>query len=270
MTSKNDIKKTLFKFNQESNILLRSNFEDLPLPLKRFAEQIDADPRIKSYLDECIVCLPDDFDAALEVETVLGDYHTVFGPFSTCPEIESAQVYSILKELLAREVHGRSIAFYGYAPRNFQEMYKGFLDQVMRRLIVNIGCHLSLMGIEMGLDTSDSVTNNFNGSAGNIQLNQAVGESIINATQSNGIDMDSLEHLIVSVKEASSDCSIEVITDIQDGLEAIRSELSSEKPKRGILKGALTFLKSVDAGTQFSAAVTQVANFIIANGINLS
>lgn len=94
----------------------------------------------------------------------------------------------MLKEMIAQNIPDRSYFHYTFASGNkFADMYKGFLDKVVRRLIANITEHLTMIGIEMGLDSGDSVTNNF-GSVNNLQMNQATDNSAINAIQNIGID----------------------------------------------------------------------------------
>ena len=93
-------------------------------------------------------------------------------------EEESAEVYLILIHMIANNVQGHSCFYYGYSSGNkFADMYQGFLDKVVRRLISNVSEHLILIGIEMGLDESSSATTNFYGNVRNAQVNQPSGDS---------------------------------------------------------------------------------------------
>lgn len=272
MSDKITLRKTLYLFNQESNMLFRSNWNDSPTPFRRFIERIESQPVIKVYLDECVAShTPDGFDAASEVDTVANDYGAVFGPFSTDPEEESAQVYLILKELIEQDVRGNSLVFYGYASKKFADMYKAFLDRVARRLIANIECHLNMIGIEMGLDSADGVTNNFNGPVQTAQLNQPTGGSTVNATQTIGFNTGELNTLLDAILTAAN---IEIedgdtISDIRDNVEIVRVQMESGEPKRGIIKGAFGFLRGVNGGVQFAAALAQIAEFMANSGIKL-
>ena len=105
MTDKTAFKLTAHKFKVESNVLIRSSWDESPLPFKRFLDCIEAEQLIKTYLDDCTDNhTPKGFDAAEEVKAVSDEYHLVFGPFSTVPEEESAQVYLILKEIVAQNI----------------------------------------------------------------------------------------------------------------------------------------------------------------------
>lgn len=270
MSDKTELKKTMFLFHQESNRLLNSNWEDSPLPIQRFLEQCEADDVVNSYLKDCLNNhLPEEFDAAHEYDEVLRIYGASFGSFSTVPEEESAQAYLILKEVVARNTRGTSSLFYGYGngSKKFADMYRGFLDDVARRLISNIERCLTLKGFEEGLDDSPSV--NFNAPVGNAQINQASGGSTVIANQTNGLQSDDLAGLIQAVLEAASK-EIEdgnLLSDIQDNAEELKAQMESGRPRRGIVKGALGFLRGVNGGVQFSAAVTNLVSFFVQSGL---
>lgn len=269
MTDKTAFKKTLYRFNHEANILLRSNWEESPAPYERFLTRIEAEPDIKAYLDDCVDNhTPEGFDAGEGVREVAGQPGVTFTNFSTIPEEESAEVYLILKELIAQDIHGRSYFYYTFANGNkYPDMYKGFLDKVVRRLIANITEHLTMIGIEMGLDGGDSVTNNI-GSVHNLQMNQATGNSTINATQNNGIDESALNQLLDAILDAANTeiDDDETIEDVRDNVEIVRVQMESGEPKRGILKSALGFLKGINGGAQFTAAVVQIIEFVNNSG----
>lgn len=272
MIGKTEFKKTLYLFKQESNILLRSSWDESPLPFKRFLDRIENEPEIKKYLDDCVANhTPEGFDVTEEVRIVSEDYHAVFGPFSTVPEEESVQVYLIIKELVANSVQGRAITFYGYAPSKFSEMYKGFLDKVVRRLIANVESYLTMKGIEMGLDGGDSVNNNFYGNMNGTQINQPSGDSAVNATQTNGISADDINTILNAILSAAADeiDDEETIEDVRDNVEIVRAQIESSEPRRGVVKGALGFLKGVNGGVQFAAAIAQLVQFFTAMGIQL-
>lgn len=54
MTDKAAFKKTLYLFNHEANVLLRSNWEGSPMSFKRFLYRIEAETDRKTYLDDCV------------------------------------------------------------------------------------------------------------------------------------------------------------------------------------------------------------------------
>lgn len=270
MSDKTELKKSMYLFHQESNLLLNSNWEDSPLPVQRFLEQCCGDSAVGAYLQDCLDSyLPEGFDAAREYDEVLRGHGVSFGPFSTVPEEESAQVYFILKEVVARKTPGTSNLFYVYGSgsRRFADMYKGFLDKVARRLIGNIERYLIFKGFEEGLNDNPSV--NFNGPVENAQINQASGGSTVIATQTNGLQSTDLEALIQAVLEAASSeiADGEILSDIQDSVEELKSQMESGKPKRGVVKSVLSFLNGINGGVQFTAAVINLVSFFTQSGV---
>ena len=107
------------------------------------------------------------------------------------------------------------------------------------------------------------MTNNF-GSVNNLQMNQATDSSTINATQNIGIDEQALNKLIDAILSAAGTeiDDAETIEDVRDNAEIVRSQIESGKPKRGVLKSALGFLRVVNGGAQFAAAVVQLIQFV--------
>lgn len=270
MNDKTSFKKTLYRFNHEANVLLRSNWEESPMPFKRFLDRIEAESVIKTYLDDCVENhTPEGFDAANDVREVTESPNTRFANFSTIPEEESAEVYLILKHMIANNVQGHSCFYYGYSSGNkFADMYQGFLDKVVRRLISNVSEHLILIGIEMGLDDSSSATTNFYGNVRNAQVNQPSGESTVSATQVNGLDASDIETLFDNLLAAAYEeiGDEETINDLKDNIEIVRDQIESQDPNRGVIKSFLTFLQGINGGAQFTAAVVQIVNFLNAVG----
>lgn len=270
MTDKTAFKKTLYLFNHESNTLLRSNWEESPMPFKRFLERIEREPDIKAYLDDCVENhTPEGFDAAEDIREVTEQPGMTFGRFSTIPEEESAEVYLILKEVVSQNVRGRSYFYYTFASGNkFPDMYKGFLDKVVRRLISNITEHLAMIGIEMGLDDGASATTNFYGTVQNAQVNQPTGGSTVSAAQTNGLNVDSINALLDKLLNAANTeiADEETLKDLHDNVEIVRAQVEGGQPRRGIIKSFLGFLRGVNGGVHFTAAVAEIIEFFNTGG----
>ena len=276
MTDSKNLQKTLFTFHHEASILLRSSWSDSPRPIERFLNIIETDETIFAYLEDCVGNhTPHGFSASEEFDAVsTRQMGSTFGPFSVVPEEESAQVYLVLKELVERNIQGHSMLFYGYAngSKKYADMYKGFLNNVAQRLISNIEIYLRLAGIEMGMGNSGGhVTTNFNGPVGSAQFNQPSGEAVVYAMQNNGINARELNEMLDSVFSAAESNldDVETLKDIKENLESIREQVTSDKPKRGIIKGAVSFLRGINASTQFSAALAELFEFLSDHGIKI-
>lgn len=273
MNDSKRLQKTLFTFHHEASVPLKSSWSDSPRPIARFLSIIESDKTISAYLKDCVDNhIPQGFTASEEFDAVSRQMGSIFGPFSVVPEEESAQVYLILKELVERNIQGHSMLFYGYAngSKKYADMYKGFLDGVAQRLISNVESYLRLAGIEMGLDrASGHVTNSFHGPVGSAQINQSSGNAVIYASQNNGFDTQELNELLngmfIAAKNSLND--VEVLEDIEETLVSIRDQMASDKPKRGIIRGAVSFLRGINAGAQFSAALAGLVEFLSNHGI---
>lgn len=273
MTDKTAFKITAHNFKVESNVLLHSSWDESPLPFRRFLNCIEGEELIKTYLDDCVGNhTPEGFNAEEEVAAVSNEYHLVFGPFSTVPKEESAQVYLILKELIAQNIQGRGLAYYGYSSDGFDKKYKGFLDKVARRLVINIDGYLTTIGIAMGLDDGGSISTTINGNVEQVLVNQAANGSTINATQTMGVKPSELQSLIDALTSAAAQeiADSDTLEEILDNIEIMREQMESDKPKRGLVKSAFSFLSKVNAGAQFAAALAQIAEFFNTSGIQLA
>jgi hypothetical protein len=82
------------------------------------------------------------------------------------------------------------------------------------------------------------------------------------ATINNGIDYSELSGLIEAVKSSAIDLSDEEKVEVQESLETIEETLKQATPKKSLIKTALTTLSAIKNTVEFSAAVTDLAQFI--------
>ena len=131
------------------------------------------------------------------------------------------------------------------------------------QLFVNyIEGYLTEIGIQMGYDENIQYTINVIG--GNPQLNLASGNSKIVATQNIGIDIKQLENIIDEIRTATNTEGFgnEELEQITDSLDAIKSELTSLQPKKGILRTAVKGLQAINGSAQFLAAIATMVQFV--------
>jgi hypothetical protein len=120
-----------------------------------------------------------------------------------------------------------------------------------------------LIGVaQMGYDENTQFTINVTG--GNPQLNIASGNSEIAATQNIGIDVNQLEKMMDEIRGATNTEAFgnEEIEQITDSLDAIKAELTSLQPKKGILRTALKGLQAINGSAQFLAAIATMVQFV--------
>ena len=147
----------------------------------------------------------------------------------------------------------------GYSSsNNFQDMVKGFNERFVMVLIRHVERYLTKIGIDMGLD--DKVVYNVS-----VQHGQAIiasDNATVTATNQVGVDSSELQRLIADIKAVVPMLAPEEQETVSECLEVIETETSAEKPKKGMLKTALTTLKTVKGITEFGAAVAALAEFI--------
>ena len=84
------------------------------------------------------------------------------------------------------------------------------------------------------------------------QVNIAANNSSINATQNNGINTDELKRLIQNIRnDIPSELSSDDKTDINESLDIIQEELSSNEPNEKIVKSQFHIFKRIDVGLKF-------------------
>ncbi len=95
------------------------------------------------------------------------------------------------------------------------------------------------------------------------QVNIASGQSSIVANQYNGLDAQALSSLIAAIKNCVDDLrSDEDIECANDSLEVLEGELTQQKPKRSLIRTALTALQTIKGTTEFAAAVAALVQFV--------
>ena len=114
----------------------------------------------------------------------------------------------------------------------------------------------------MGYDENIQYTINVIG--GNPQLNLASGNSKIVATQNIGIDIKQLENIIDEIRTATNTEGFgnEELEQITDSLDAIKTELTSLQPKKGIMRTAVKGLQAINGSAQFLAAIATMVQFV--------
>lgn len=83
-----------------------------------------------------------------------------------------------------------------------------------------------------------NMTVNVNGG----QMNMAMDNAKIVATQNNGINTNELESIIKSITENLSDLKKEDAESIEDAIEMVREELAKPEPKVSRLRSCVTLL----------------------------
>ena len=147
----------------------------------------------------------------------------------------------------------------GYSTSNhYQDKVKGFNERFVMILIRHIEGYLTKVGIDMGLDDKKV----FNVTVQNGQAIIATDNATVTATNTVGLDPDKLTELIAAVRAASAGLSEEDADAVEECLDVVATEAASDKPKKSLLKTALTTLKGIVGAAEFSAAVITLVQFV--------
>lgn len=256
--NKKELRKIQYDFNSYSNRLLQADFEDYTGVLSKFLNYIDDTPIIIDYIKDCGEC---DWDLPTEIQKVQQSFgQMIFNTGDT--EVEEVRnVYTVLHHLAdTNNPVFRGVAM-GYShSKGYQDKIKGFNDRFVMVLIRHVERYLTKVGIDMGLD--DKIV--YNVTVENGQAIIATDNATVNATNQVGVDVDELQKLIEEVQSASSTLTPEEQETVSECLEVIESEVQTEKPKKGMLKTAMTTLSGIKGIAEFGAAVAALIQFATA------
>lgn len=151
---------------------------------------------------------------------------------------------------------------YAHGSNRCQEGIDGFNQRFVMILIQNIENYLSKLAIDLGVGEN----NTMNIDVKNGQVNIAQDNAKIEAHNviHDFPDNKELDILIKAVRDTyqASD-NHEELESINESLDIIKEEILKEKPRKVCINGALNLLKSINNTTQFAAAVTAIAGFVV-------
>lgn len=174
-------------------------------------------------------------------------------------EEEVRNVYAVLRFLVEtnNSVY-RGVAMGYSSSSKWQDKIKGFNERFVMVLIRHVERYLTKIGIDMGIDEK----NVYNVTVQNGQAIIANDNSTVTATTHIGVNANELERLIASVRT-----KMDTLTDTDketasESLEVIEAEIVSEKPKKSMIKTAITSLQAIKGAAEFGAAVSALIQFI--------
>lgn len=222
--------------------------------LRKFISYIDTNEVISDYVQSYVN--PEDFK----------DYKyqsgIVYSSMGDSKQEEISFTYQFLKYAVenCKSDMYRDLAW-GYA-KEPNDAVKEFCTRIILPFVNYIEVYLTEIGIKMGYDENTQYTINVIG--GSPQLNLASGNSKIVATQNIGFDIKQLENIIDGIRTATNTEGFgnEELEQITDSLDAIKSELTSLQPKKGILRTAVKGLQAINGSAQFLAAIATMVQFV--------
>lgn len=236
---------------------MRVDHNEYDTTLAKFLAYIDGTEIINDYIKDCG---NPTYDIKSEVEEVANSYGRIYFDLGDTTQEEIANIYHTLKYLNENNFKVVRAVAQSYTSSNkWQDMAKGFNERVVMVLIRHIEGYLTKIGIEMGMDENVRYSISVN----NGQVNLASDNATVNAVQYNSVDSKGLSRLIESIKKEmsciSSDDDIEAV---DESIEVIQSELLQPKPKKSLLKAAISTLQAIKGTAEFTAAVAALIQFV--------
>jgi len=257
--TKVELKILMKEFMTASSRVLRADYVIYDSELRRFINFLESKPVILNFIK---LCGEPDFNVKEEVEEVAASYGNKIFSLGDSDENEVANIFAVTKYLALNSYSGTSCVYYGYSSsRKYQEKVECFGDKFLRILISHIENYLTKIGIKMGVDEKTTIQFNIeNSNFENTQFNVATDGSTIVPTQNNNT-MQEFDKLIQDLQNTLKDISEENLQIVKDCIEVIET-LKEEKPKKGLIRMALTTLKGIKGTAEFVAAVVAITQFV--------
>lgn len=274
MTDENvALKKLLFGYHVEANMMLRAGYDDADDAMGRFIAYIEGERVIRDFLEGCVEnYVPEGFDAEQAVEEVSSQYGATFAHFSPDYRGESGEVYLILKAILGVGgiMSGNLLLGYRNGSKKYDDMVKNFMEKVTRRLVDGIDRYLTELGIERGLSDTNYIQMQQNVNAGdnsNVALGQSSGSSTADVRQTNGVNGEELAQLLGRLEGTFADLDDAQRAEAEMYRDGLRDALAVPEPKYSIVKAMYAGLKKINGSAQFVAAVATIGSFLQQLGI---
>ena len=174
-------------------------------------------------------------------------------------EEEVRNVYAVLRFLVEtnNSVY-RGVAMGYSSSSKWQDKIKGFNERFVMVLIRHVERYLTKIGIDMGIDEK----NVYNVTVQNGQAIIANDNSTVTATTHIGVNANELERLIAAVRTKMDTLTHTDKETVSESLEVIEAEIVSEKPKKSMIKTAITSLLAIKGAAEFGAAASALIQFI--------
>ena len=258
--NRKDLRKIQYDFNSYSNRLLQADFQDYLDVLGKFINYIKSVSIIYDYIQGCGECK---LDIEREIQEIRRTGGAKIFTVGNTVEEEVCNVFATIQYIVDHNILVHRDVAWGYSmSRNFQDKVKGFNDRFVMVLIRHIESYLTKVGIDMGLD--EKVV--YNVTVENGQAIIANDNANVTATANVGLQTDELKQLIDAVRASANTFDAEEKETVSDSLEVIEAEATAEKPKKGMLKTAITALNNVKdtvkCVAEFGTAVTALTQFV--------
>lgn len=257
MNQTQNIRQTMRRFGSEMERLMVSSFVNLPASLEMLLDALESEPIISGYLNDCTSAhVPDDFDAAEELQRVADSPSEVFGPFPTDHQAAAGEAYLVLQEMLRRRVKFHDPLFVGYVeePAHPRERFGAFKADVIMRLIDDVAAQLDALAAEAGIERCE-------------EHEADAGAKPAEPVAAGGFDEERLERLLAVAGETLLTLPEEDQEDARLQFEALRDELMGRDCKKSVVRVLLRALKMMGQGPAWRKAIAELEQCLQTGGL---
>ena len=180
----------------------------------------------------------------------------------------SSQVYKNSKTITgAIQATNIALVFNKAHIQNIISNVRTKLLQIFLELDKNYG-NLDELDVSQQIDDIDSVKQTIhqiiyqdNSITNSGEINLATGKSVLEINQNNGIDGDQLNNILIQIRQTQENISSSDKEAISEFLEVIEEQIKLDKPKKSLLKTAISGLQAIKGTTEFAVAVTALGQF---------
>lgn len=260
--NKKQLKTISYNFRIKAKNLLNTDYNEFIPNLKRFLNYIDNEEVINNYINSNLFS---SIDVEKEFNEIARSYGRMIFDIGITEKEEVSNIYQILKYICETDYNVFRVGVLdGYTNSNkFQDRIDVFNNRVSNILIQHIETYLTTIAINMGLD--EEVYYVINNESGNVQVNIANDNAIINANQN--INYNKLLQLAEEIESKLDDTIDEKIKkELLENIECIKDIVKDNEPKKSVItmckNGFINILPKIAGLIELTASVTSIIEFL--------
>lgn len=262
--NKKELRIICYEFRVKAKTLLNTSFQDFNSNLKRFMNYISETTLINDYVMSNVI---EEIDMAKEFKEINEGYGRLIFDLGITEQEEVSNIYQILRYIDDNNYNiTQSWFLSGYcSSKKHQDRIDEFNSRVVDIFVTHIETYLRKIGIQMGLDEEAKYMIIDN--KGNIQINDAKDNAVINAEQEMIINYNTLSKLTSKVEEFMDENIEDIVREeLKETIDCIKELATSKNASPSMLKMCKTtltnLLPKVAGAINLSAAIISIIDFI--------
>lgn len=256
--NKKRLKKVSRKFRILASSVINAYYQEQNDLLNELMTFVNNTPIIFDYIQSLQYNLDD-------LETTINQVYSTYGRRNLDLGVDSRKrtylLYRVFEYIVEKNLDTYQFGWYYSSGTKYQDMAKAFGDRLIYPFVNNIEEYIKDISIDMGYD--EEISHNININSSGVQLNIANHNSTINAEQTNDLDLDEINRVILEVEELINgieDREAQAI--LIDNLELIKNEVKEDQPKRISLKSTVKTMSYIASSIALVPDLTSGINML--------